>query len=46
MLRQSLKYAAALIGLYVIVANGSGFGQAISAGANGVQGISKTLQGR
>lgn len=46
MIRQLAKYGAVLIGLYVVVANASGFGQVISAGANGVSGVSKTLQGR
>lgn len=46
MLRQSLKYGAGLIALYVIVANGSKFGQVISSGAQGVTNVTRTLQGR
>ena len=46
MIRQLSKYGAGLIALYIVVANGSKFGQVISAGANGVSGVTKTLQGR
>lgn len=46
MIRKLAGYGAALIGLYIVVANGSKFGQVISAGANGIQGVTKTLQGR
>jgi len=46
MLRQSLKYGTGLIALYVIVANGSSFGQVIAAGANGASHVTRTLQGR
>lgn len=46
MLRQSLKYGAGLIALYVVVANGSNFGQVITSGAEGASKITKTLQGR
>jgi len=45
-MRQALKYGASLIGLYIIVANGSKFGQVISAGANGASNLTRTLQGR
>ena len=37
---------AGLIGLYIVVANGSNFGTAFSAGAAGVSQVTKTLQGR
>lgn len=46
MIRQLSKYGAGLIALYIVVANGSKFGQVISAGATGVSGVTKTLQGR
>lgn len=46
MLRQLAKYGAGLIALYVIVANGSNFGRVITAGAQGVSNVSRTLQGR
>lgn len=44
--KQMLRYGAGLIGLYVVVINASGFGKVISAGASGVTGVTKTLQGR
>lgn len=44
--RQFLKYGMGAIALYIIVANGSGFGSAFSAGASGVSQVTKTLQGR
>lgn len=44
--KQALKYGTVLIGLYIVVAQGSNFGQAFSAGANGLSQITKTLQGR
>jgi hypothetical protein len=46
MVKQLSKYGAGLIALYVIVANGSGFGQAFSAGARGLSDVTKSLQGR
>ena len=46
MLRQSLRYGAGLIALYVIVANGSNFGTVIAAGAEGASNVTRTLQGR
>ncbi len=46
MIRQLSKYGAGLVALYIIVANGSKFGSVISAGANGISGVTKTLQGR
>lgn len=46
MLRQLSKYGAGLIALYLVVANGSRFGQVITSGANGISGVTRTLQGR
>ena len=46
MIRKFAGYGAGLIALYVIVANGSKFGTVISAGAQGVSSVTKTLQGR
>lgn len=46
MIRQFAKYGTGLIALYVIVANGSRFGQVISAGAQGLTNVTRTLQGR
>jgi hypothetical protein len=45
-MKQYLKYGAGLIGLYIVVANGTNFGTAFSAGAQGVSAVTKTLQGR
>ena len=42
--KQMLKYYAALIGLGIVVANGSGFGTAFSAGAKGVADITRSLK--
>lgn len=44
--KQALKYTGALIALYVVVANGSGFGRAFLDGANGTSTVIKTLQAR
>jgi hypothetical protein len=46
MLKQSLRYGAGLIGLYIVVANATGFGKVITAGAAGSSQLTKTLQGR
>ncbi len=46
MLKQSLRYGAGLIALYVVVANGSNFGAVIAAGAEGTSKVTRTLQGR
>lgn len=46
MLKQTVKYGVSLIGLYLLVANASGTGQLITNGANGISGVTKTLQGR
>jgi hypothetical protein len=45
-MRNALKYGASLIALYIVVANGSGWGQVITSGANGAVNLTKTLQGR
>lgn len=45
-MKQYLRYGATLIGLYIVVANGSKFGTVISAGAEGTAKVTKTLQGR
>jgi hypothetical protein len=45
-MKQALKYGTSLIALYIVVANGSNFGTAFSAGARGVSDVTKTLQGR
>ena len=45
-MKQYLKYGAGLVGLYIVVANGSNFGTAFSAGARGVSDVTRTLQGR
>ena len=37
---------AGLIALYIVVANGSQFGQVMSAGAAGASTLTRTLQGR
>ncbi len=44
--KQFLKYGFGAIALYIVVANGSNFGTAFSAGAAGVSSVTKTLQGR
>lgn len=44
--KQTIKYGATLIGLFIVVANGSGFGTAFTAGAQGVSNITRSLQGR
>lgn len=44
-MKQYGKYFASLVGLYIIVANGSGFGTAFTAGANGLATVTKQLQG-
>lgn len=45
-MKNPLKYAAALIGVYLIVYNGSKSGTVLSKGAAGGSQIIKTLQGR
>lgn len=44
--KKMLQYGAGLIGLYIVVANGSQFGQVFSAGAAGGTQLIKGLQGR
>lgn len=46
MIKQSLRYGAGLIALYIVVANGSEFGRVIASGAEGGSRITRTLQGR
>lgn len=46
LLRSGLGYWAGLIGLYLVVANGSKAGAVISEGAKGATTFTKTLQGR
>lgn len=46
MLRQSLKYGVALIALYIVVANASGFGKDLGEVRQTVTDVTKTLQGR
>ncbi len=46
MFRQLAKYGAGLVALYLVVANGSKFGQVIREGAAGVSNVTRTLQGR
>jgi hypothetical protein len=45
-MKQALRYGATLIGLYIVVANGSNFGTAFKAGAAGVSDVTRSLQGR
>lgn len=45
-MKQYMRYGATLIGLYIVVANGSKFGSVISAGAEGGVKMTKALQGR
>lgn len=42
--KQMLKYYAVLVGLGIVVANGSGFGQVFSAGAKGVADVTRSLK--
>jgi hypothetical protein len=44
--KQALKYYAVLVGLGIVVAHGSGFGTAFSAGARGAVDLTRSLQGR
>jgi hypothetical protein len=46
MLRNSLRYGAGLIALYLVVYNGSKSGNVIKEGAAGVSKITSTFQGR
>lgn len=46
MLRKGLMYTAVLVGAYLVVANATGFGKAVSAAAGGYSTAVRTLQGR
>lgn len=46
MLKKTLLYTAALVGVYLVVANATGFGTAISSTAGAYATAVKTLQGR
>jgi hypothetical protein len=41
-----LKYSVGLIGLYIVVSQASGAGQAFTSGANGASTLVRTFQGR
>lgn len=41
-----LRYGVGLVGLYIIVANASNAGAAITSGANGISTVTRTFQGR
>jgi hypothetical protein len=45
-MKKALTYTAMLVGAYLIVANATGFGKAVSAAAGGYSTAVKTLQGR
>lgn len=45
-MKQYGKYGFTLIALYIVVANGTNFGKAFTAGAQGISTVTKTLQGR
>jgi hypothetical protein len=45
-MKQALRYGVGLVALYIVVANGSNFGTAMSAGARGVSDVTRTFQGR
>jgi hypothetical protein len=45
-LKKSAGYFTGLVALYLVVANASGSGKVISAGASGFSTATKTLQGR
>ena len=46
MLRKGLLYTAVLVGVYLVVANATGAGRVIQAGASGYATGVKALQGR
>lgn len=46
MLKKGLLYTAVLVGVYLFVANATGAGRVISAGASGYATGVKALQGR
>lgn len=45
-MRKALTYTAVLVGAYLVVANATGFGKAVSAAASGYATAVRTLQGR
>lgn len=45
-MKVALKYVAGLIGVYIVVANGTNFGKAFTAASNGTSTVFRTLQGR
>ena len=45
-MKTALKYAAGLIATYLVVANATGFGKAVSAAGGQAVAITKGLQGR
>jgi len=46
MLKLSLKYGAALIGLYIVAMNATNLGNVVKSGASGAVDLTKSLQGR
>jgi len=46
MARKALTYVAVLIGTYLVVANATGFGNAIKSAGTAGSGVIKTLQAR
>ena len=44
-MRNGIKYAAILIGAYLVLANATGFGKAIGATSKGAVDITTALQG-
>lgn len=46
MLRQTLKYGAGLIALYLVVVNYTGAGRLVAEGSRGASGLVRTFQGR
>jgi hypothetical protein len=45
-MRKALTYGAGLIALYLVVANATGFGKAITSAGTAGTGVVKGLQGR
>lgn len=45
-MQKALTYTAVLIGVYLVVANATGFGRAIGAGSGAYNSAVRTLQGR
>lgn len=46
MTKKVLLYTGILVGSYLVLANATGFGKAVSAGASGYSTVVRTLQGR